>query len=174
MKSGYIHFSKDDMREIEHNELKTIDLSETHSRFGSKQLSLLQKYQIKYPKDTYVIFNSNLELERKSWTESCHIIIDKLSQHPYAYSFCVPLDQENLGDLYDTYHSMIKNPMELMMIKDKLTKDEYESSLNFANDVSLIFSNCKSFNVKGSLLYDYATQLEDFFKILFEPLKKSG
>jgi hypothetical protein len=42
-----------------------IESSETQSRQGTKQYSLLKKYQMKYPLDIYVMSNYSLDLEKK-------------------------------------------------------------------------------------------------------------
>jgi hypothetical protein len=39
--------------------------SETNSRFGTRQYSLLRKYQAKYPYDHYVTANYNLDFDRR-------------------------------------------------------------------------------------------------------------
>ena len=60
------------------------------------------------------------------------------------------------------------------MINDynKLNNNEYPTFSEFNKDVFLTFSNCKEFNEKGSELYESAIQLDEYFKILLEPIKK--
>jgi hypothetical protein len=161
-------YAVDGYTKVPHSEMS----SETHSRFGAKQLTLIQKYQMRYPSDTYAIFNNNLDLEKCSWQECCELILDKLFNHPGASPFCMPLNEETLGDLYEQYHRMIKYPMDLATISDKLRAGQYSNMNEFNRDVLLVFSNCRDFNVKGSELYELANQLEDYFKILNEPIRK--
>jgi hypothetical protein len=167
-------FSREERRdEMDGMKLNSEMDSETYSRYGM-QLSLIQKYQIKYPKDSYAVFNSNLDLENKSWEDSCNIILEKLINHPLAYPFCLPLNNETLGELYDQYHSIIKHPIELTVVKEKLLNQEYNNINEFNRDILLIFSNCRDFNVRGSELHESANQLEDYFKILTDPIRKKN
>jgi hypothetical protein len=155
---------------VPHSEMS----SETHSRYGSKQLTQIQKYQMKYPTDTYAIFNNNLELEKRTWTECCNLILDKLMNHPAGSPFCLPLNEDTLGDLFEQYHSIIKYSMDFSKIHQKLANNEYTNMNEFNRDIFIVFSNCRDFNVKGSELHEFANQLEDYFKILIEPIRKKN
>jgi hypothetical protein len=64
--------------------------------------------------------------------------------------------------------------MDMTSVYNKLNNNEYPTLADFAKDMLLIFSNCKEFNEKGSDLYESAFQLEEYFKILVEPIKKAN
>ena len=50
------------------------------------------------------------------------------------------------------YPKIVKNPMDLGTIHEKLKRNQYPSHLEFAADVRLVFSNCRLFNfVRGRL-----------------------
>jgi hypothetical protein len=64
-------FAKEDDRKDKDNEIVGFPIpsemsSETQSRQGgTKQYTLLKKFQMKYPNDSYVIFNYNIDYEKK-------------------------------------------------------------------------------------------------------------
>uniref|UniRef100_A0A8C1SIU5 Bromodomain containing 4 n=1 Tax=Cyprinus carpio TaxID=7962 RepID=A0A8C1SIU5_CYPCA len=62
----------------------------------------------------------------------------------YAWPFYKPVDVDALG-LHD-YHDIIKHPMDLSTIKDKLENRQYRDAQEFAADVRLMFSNCYKYN----------------------------
>jgi len=90
--------------------------------------------------------------------------------HPKAEPFLAKLDKEYLGDLYDYYHSIIKNPIDFVTISEKLDENSYNNINEFFQDLIRVFTNCKKFNEKGSYFYDIANQIEEYYKILIKPL----
>jgi thiamine biosynthesis lipoprotein ApbE len=95
-------------------------------------------------------------------------------EHPLANPFNFPLDKDYLGDYYDTYIKMIKKPMDMTTLYNKLNQNQYQTLTDFSKEMLLIFSNAKEFNEKGSDLYESAAQLEEYYKILVEPIKKAN
>lgn len=79
--------------------------------------------------------------------KSCNEILKELfsKKHSgYAWPFYKPVDAELLG-LHD-YHDIIKKPMDLGTVKQKMDNREYKSAPEFAADVRLIFTNCYKYN----------------------------
>eukprot|EP00048_Salpingoeca_helianthica_P022150 m.16627 g.16627 ORF g.16627 m.16627 type:complete len:964 (-) comp6946_c0_seq1:351-3242(-) len=77
----------------------------------------------------------------------CQTVIRELfhKRHAaYAWPFLEPVNAEALG-LHD-YHTIIKKPMDLGTVRDKLEKGAYRNGTDFANDVRLIFTNCYKYN----------------------------
>lgn len=64
--------------------------------------------------------------------------------------------------------------MDMTTVYNKLNANEYPTLQDFIKDILLIFSNCREFNEKGSDLYESAFQMEEYFKILVEPIKKAN
>lgn len=62
----------------------------------------------------------------------------------YAWPFYKAVDAFALG-LHD-YHDIIKIPMDLTTIKEKLERREYTNLHEFADDMRLMFSNCYKYN----------------------------
>ena len=62
----------------------------------------------------------------------------------YGWPFYTPVDADGLG-LTD-YHTIIRAPMDLGTVKNKLENREYKKPEDFASDVRLIFTNCYKYN----------------------------
>jgi hypothetical protein len=110
----------------------------------------------------------------RPWQDCANFILDKLWDHPLASHFNYPLDQESLGDYYETYIKIIKRPMDMTTVYNKLNNNEYATLADYTKEMLLIYSNAKEFNEKGSELHEAAAQLEEYFKILLEPIKKAN
>ncbi|KAF4517925.1 hypothetical protein B566_EDAN005990 [Ephemera danica] len=83
----------------------------------------------------------------------------------YAWPFYKPVDAELLG-LHD-YHDIIKKPMDLGTVKQKMDNREYKSGVEFAADVRLIFSNCYKYNPPDHDVVAMARKLQDVFEMRF-------
>ena len=62
----------------------------------------------------------------------------------YAWPFYKPVDVAALG-LRD-YSDIIKHPMDLGTIKEKMDNREYNTAREFEQDVRLVFTNCYRYN----------------------------
>ncbi|CAG8460855.1 4936_t:CDS:2 [Paraglomus occultum] len=86
----------------------------------------------------------------------------KKKQHaPYAYPFYEPVDAMKLG--VPDYYDVIKNPMDISTLNNKLENGQYESADEFEKDVRLMFRNCYAYNPPGSDVYNMGKQLEAVF-----------
>ncbi|XP_013774946.1 bromodomain-containing protein 3-like isoform X2 [Limulus polyphemus] len=83
----------------------------------------------------------------------------------YAWPFYKPVDAELLG-LHD-YHKVIKQPMDLGTVKQKLDLREYKTPDEFAGDVRLIFTNCYKYNPADHDVVAMAKKLQEVFEILY-------
>ena len=81
----------------------------------------------------------------------------------YAWPFYKPVDAELLG-LHD-YHEIIKKPMDLGTVKQKMDNREYRNAQEFAADVRLIFTNCYKYNPSDHDVVAMARKLQDVFKV---------
>ena len=63
---------------------------------------------------------------------------------------------------------MIDNPMDISTVQDKLKHGKFEFIQELYHDLSLIWKNCKEFNVEGSDIYDEADMLQSFVNAQFE------
>ena len=49
------------------------------------------------------------------------------------------------------YPELIKDPMDLGSVKRKLDEEAYANIEEFLDDFELIWDNCKSYNIKGTV-----------------------
>lgn len=63
-----------------------------------------------------------------------------------------------------TYYQIIKHPMDLGTIKNKLDGRQYSDPYQFRDDVRLVFENCRSFNPPGNFVRGHGDQASDKFE----------
>lgn len=127
-------------------------------------------------------FAKNVELQSNVLTKCVQIIKD-LKSHPFARPFLSPVED------VPHYEDIVQQPMDLSTIASKLKKNAYaagkrsspgsagglKGQMNsdaFANDVRLIWANCKLFNDDGSGITRAADELAAGFERLLELVKK--
>ncbi|KAF7458076.1 bromodomain-containing protein [Cryptosporidium felis] len=71
-------------------------------------------------------------------------LLEVLRKNPDFSIFVHPIDPIRDGCL--DYFEVIKNPMDLSTISNKLLNDDYKCVSDFHSDVMLIFSNCREYN----------------------------
>jgi hypothetical protein len=49
------------------------------------------------------------------------------------------------------YPELIKDPMDLGSVRSKLEEEAYSNVEEFLDDFELIWDNCKSYNIKGTV-----------------------
>ncbi len=83
----------------------------------------------------------------------------------YAWPFYKPVDTDlpNLAD----YRKVIKTPMDLGTIKNKMESREYGSGAEFAADVRLIFTNCYKYNPPDHEVVQMARKVQDVFEMRY-------
>lgn len=69
-------------------------------------------------------------------------ILDFLKNHDEAWPFVDPVD-ENYAP---RYYSVIRKPMDLQRMEEKLDAGEYSDFNDFRNDFQLIVDNCRQYN----------------------------
>lgn len=95
----------------------------------------------------------------------CNTIIKELIANEYAWPFHKPVDAELLG-LHD-YHDIIKHPMDLGTVKQKMDNRKYDSPEAFAKDIRLIFTNCFRYNPPDHEVVAMARQLQAVFEMRY-------
>ncbi|XP_066904418.1 bromodomain-containing protein 3 isoform X4 [Halyomorpha halys] len=100
--------------------------------------------------------------------KACNEILKELfskKHFNYAWPFYKPVDAEWLG-LHD-YHDIIKKPMDLGTVKQKMDNREYKTATEFAADVRLIFTNCYKYNPPDHDVVAMGRKLQDVFEVRF-------
>ena len=74
---------------------------------------------------------------------------------PYQTSYTLDLH---------SYYNVIKRPMDLATIRDKLKKKRYKARQEYVQDMNLLFSNALSYNNPGDPVHDDAMGLREAFR----------
>lgn len=100
--------------------------------------------------------------------QSAQDILEKLRKHPASTDFLEPVNyvELNLPD----YPTVINEPMDLGTVQEKLDADTYRSLRDVMSDLSLIWSNCKTYNESGSQIVKRAEKLERIARKWFSSL----
>ncbi|XP_078491492.1 uncharacterized protein LOC100179806 isoform X3 [Ciona intestinalis] len=83
-----------------------------------------------------------------------------LDNNPEAWPFQTPVEESYAPG----YHSVIKRPMDLSTIEDKLKQQKYSSVKDFKEDITLMFNNCRLYNGPDSEYTEVANQLDELFQ----------
>ncbi|KAK6630216.1 hypothetical protein RUM43_015009 [Polyplax serrata] len=92
-------------------------------------------------------------------------------QDPESVPFRNKVDPELLG--IPDYFDIIKNPMDLSKIKEKLDRGEYSDPWEYVDDVWLMFDNAWLYNRKTSRVYRYCTKLSEVFEQEIDPVMQA-
>ncbi|CAI5742990.1 unnamed protein product [Peronospora destructor] len=111
----------------------------------------------------------------KNMLDKCLKIVQCLQSHPFSKQFLFPVENVPL------YTRVVKQPMDLSTIENKLKKGAYIVDSNivadgvndldstlFADDIRLMWSNCKLFNDDGSGIARVADILSAGFERLYK------
>jgi len=101
--------------------------------------------------------------------KKCLECLRKLKRLSSAGPFLEPVDVEGLG-LTD-YYDIIKEPMDIRTVEEKLKSDQYSSASQFAADVRKIWSNAFRYNSKGSHVYNLASEMSSAFERYFKDIE---
>ncbi|XP_052347263.1 nucleosome-remodeling factor subunit BPTF-like isoform X8 [Oncorhynchus keta] len=91
--------------------------------------------------------------------EGLRRILRSLQAHKMAWPFLEPVDPNDAPD----YYGVIKEPMDLSTMEDKLQKRYYNKLTEFVADMTKVFDNCRYYNPNDSPFFQCAEVLESFF-----------
>lgn len=86
-------------------------------------------------------------------------LLVEVQNHPLAWPFKLPVNGDDVVD----YYEVIKEPMDLSAMENKLENDKYPLLAEFIYDMRLVFNNCRVYNPESTPYYKHATKLEKFF-----------
>ena len=101
-------------------------------------------------------------VEQRSVTEACRELLKVVRRNPNAKAFLKPVDFKGLG--YPSYPQIIKTPMDLQSVGNKLDQGLYLNSLEFYNNVKLIWSNSMTFNQDRSEYFVAAEKMGNLWE----------
>lgn len=99
---------------------------------------------------------------------ACKAVVRDLRKHKDASVFLEPVDWKALG--IKDYPTIIKRPMDLGTIMKRLEGGQYNSVLDVAADVDLVWSNAMTYNQDESYIYSVASDLKTFADRKMAPL----
>ena len=94
----------------------------------------------------------------------CQHVLDELTKPRYKninHPFLEKVDPVALN--IPNYFNIIKNPMDLGLMQQKLDHGEYENAKEFDLDGRLVFANCFKFNPPNSYVNEAGKSLEDVY-----------
>ncbi|KAJ7567692.1 hypothetical protein O6H91_01G002400 [Diphasiastrum complanatum] len=94
--------------------------------------------------------------------KQCGTLLKKLMTHKHGWVFNDPVDAVKLG--LPDYHKVIRSPMDLGTIRNKVFSRKYSSPQEFATDVRLTFANAMKYNPKGHDVHIMADILRQIFE----------
>lgn len=102
--------------------------------------------------------------EAQTGLKFCEHILEefrKPKHDRYAAPFRVPVDPVALN--IPQYFSIIKHPMDISTITQRLKGGQYASAEEFRNDFELMFSNCFKFNPAGNIVHEMGKDFQTEF-----------
>ncbi|XP_049634752.1 nucleosome-remodeling factor subunit BPTF isoform X3 [Suncus etruscus] len=91
--------------------------------------------------------------------EGLRRVLRSLQAHKMAWPFLEPVDPNDAPD----YYGVIKEPMDLATMEERIQRRYYEKLTEFVADMTKIFDNCRYYNPSDSPFYQCAEVLESFF-----------
>jgi len=89
-------------------------------------------------------------------------LVRKLLKNEHGWIFKDPVDPIELN--LESYFEVVKNPMDLSTVEEKLNNFGYKDVKSVEHDVNLVFNNAILFNGEDSEIGEWARQLRDTFK----------
>lgn len=103
---------------------------------------------------------------------ACRTCIQKLMANKHCEPFLRPVDP--VRDEVPDYFDVIKEPMDLSAVSNKLQSGQYQDRFEFKNDVELIFRNAKTYTPDPKAWIHYeASRSESAFRQLWNRITKT-
>nr|XP_023030372.1 bromodomain adjacent to zinc finger domain protein 2B-like isoform X3 [Leptinotarsa decemlineata] len=104
--------------------------------------------------------------QNKKELEQCKPLLEDLECHDDAWPFLLPVNTRQ----FPTYKKIIKEPVDLSTIKNRLLHHVYTTKENFSADVRQMFDNCETFNEDDSPVGKAGHSLREFFEARWKEL----
>ncbi|KAI9209662.1 uncharacterized protein BJ171DRAFT_484660 [Polychytrium aggregatum] len=98
------------------------------------------------------------ENKRKAWKRTALMIWSKIADHRCGNVFMHPVKKEHVPDYFD----IIKQPMNLATIKNRIRDGEITTNAEFHRDLLLILNNARLYNREDSEIYKHTTEMNDY------------
>jgi len=114
---------------------------------------------------------SEPNLTPRTIAQKCLPIVEKLMNDKFGWVFRDPVDPLELG--IPDYFNVVKQPMDLSLVKKKLEDGMYEDLETFSRETTLIFENAILYNGEKSDVGDMANSMINMFNKEIKPIMKS-
>nr|XP_004500666.1 transcription factor GTE10-like [Cicer arietinum] len=102
--------------------------------------------------------------------KQCETLLNRLMTHQFGWVFSEPVDAVKLN--IPDYFTVIKHPMDLGTVRDRLTSGKYSNPMDFAADVRLTFSNAMTYNPPGNDVHTITETLSKAFETRWKAIEK--
>ena len=92
-----------------------------------------------------------------NYNQLLHLLND-MQNHTSAWPFAQPVNRDEVPD----YYEVIKEPMDLSTMEERLSNDLYPTPVEFIRDAKLIFANCRQYNNETTPYAKSANKLEKY------------
>lgn len=90
----------------------------------------------------------------------------RVQAHKQAWPFLRPVNKDQVPD----YYNIIKTPMDLSTIEERLESDHYSGPGEMVADLKLMFRNCRQFNDPTTEYAKCAVKLEKYMRSLIKEI----
>lgn len=119
--------------------------------------------------DDKVILPERKKSQRKILRDFMKFLLADLTNNVFSWPFLKPVDPHFVPD----YYKVIKKPMDLSTMEEKLKREVYQSIEDFVGDFYLIISNCYHYNSANTQYYKCAQNFESFFHKRMQKFKNA-
>jgi histone acetyltransferase len=92
--------------------------------------------------------------------------LHQIRNHKQAWPFLTPVNKDEVAE----YYNIIKTPMDLSTMEERLEHDLYATPKDFIRDLKLIFSNCRQYNDATTVYTKCAVRLEKYMLSLIKEI----
>ena len=90
----------------------------------------------------------------------------QIQNHKQAWPFLTPVNRDEVPD----YYNVIKSPMDLSTMEEKLENDGYSTPKDMIDDLKLVVNNCRQYNDATTVYNKCAVRLEKYMLSLIKDI----
>ena len=98
----------------------------------------------------------------------CYKFLEFLDNYKNGPDNTLPFKVVPTNDIAPDYDQIIKNPVALDTIRDKILNAQYQNMKSFKDDVDLMWENCRTYNKPNEPLYELANRLQSVFNEVYK------
>ncbi|KAL0486496.1 histone acetyltransferase [Acrasis kona] len=107
-------------------------------------------------------------VKRAQLKHHLNTVFQNIEKFQHAWPFKEKVDPTLVHDYYD----VIKEPMDLSTMAEKLKNNLYDSKEAFIHDMMLIIDNCRTYNNDDTPYYECATKVERYLEAQLRKLRR--